>query len=112
MNKPLKATWSLEVLQALTFENSLDIEKDVMDAASKEITKEIDQEIMRDLLKAQGWTEVIVKSAGTVADQLNQSWVDLEMWCDQNCKGKYTGWGTSWIFEKREDATFFALKWT
>ena len=109
MSKQLKGTWSFSAPVDLSDDFGMATEKEISDVLAKEITKEIDQEIMMSILLEQGWTEVIIQPGSDF--DINQTWIDIEMWCDKNLKSKYSGWGKSWVFESKEDATFFALKW-
>lgn len=36
----------------------------------------------------------------------------IENWCYENLKGDFSGGGTRWWFEKRNDAILFKLKWS
>ena len=85
------------------------ITNDVMDILAKEIQKEIDAEIMFNVLKDSGWYPV--------ADCKNLSFnkpllYEVERWLTTMCQGKYhIKSHTDYIFERQDDAMMFSLKW-
>lgn len=76
------------------------------DLLANEIEKEIDDSIMIDMLVWQGWTKVELER---LKDRYES--VDIEEWIDKNCTGKYTKLGRTFVFEKKQDAEWFLLKW-
>jgi hypothetical protein len=71
-----------------------------------EIQKEIDESIMLDMLVEMGWTKVELER---LKDRYES--IDIELWIDENCKGKHTKLGRTFVFEKKQDAEWFMLKW-
>ena len=63
----------------------------------------IDAEMMAWMLVNNGWVSVVVDLWTEVAE--------LDQWCDEFVKGNRMRASNIWIFEDKEDATLFALKW-
>jgi hypothetical protein len=72
-----------------------------------EIQKEIDNEILIDMLVLGGWTKVELER---LKDRHES--VDIEIWIHENCTGKYSKLGRTFVFEKKQDAEWFILKWS
>jgi hypothetical protein len=73
---------------------------------SKILAEEIDREIMLDMLVETGWTKVELER---LKDRYQS--IDIELWIDENCKGKHTKLGRTFVFEKQQDAEWFSLRW-
>jgi len=88
--------------------NSLSDE--IMDIMAEEIRKEIDAEILFEMFKQSGWYPVV--------DCRNLSFnhsalKEVERWLTTSCAGKYhIKSHTDYIFERKEDALMFSLKWS
>lgn len=86
-----------------------DIEEEIVNTMAKEIQEEIDWEIMCDMMIALGWTKVKM----TWPDRMTEAMAHtIKEWCRENLKGHYQGRGTTWIFDRKEDAVWFTLKWS
>jgi hypothetical protein len=83
-----------------------DLVEDIAGEMSRAITEEIDREIMLDMLVATGWTKVELER---LKDRYES--IDIELWIDENCTGKHTKLGRTFLFEKKQDAEWFILKW-
>ena len=64
----------------------------------------IDKEILFDLL---GLTRVSLPRFND-----NKHAVDIKLWLENNCAGKYMVNVTDFIFEHEQDAVQFALRWS
>lgn len=77
-------------------------------AYAKVIQEEIDNEIMVDMFKIQGWT--IVKLP-RLKDMMHA--VDVEDWCVANAgAGKWNKFGSTFMFKESKHAEWFMLRWT
>ena len=89
--------------------NSVDRDR-LIDELSYELShsmqKEIDQDIIWNLLKESGWTQISLKGFRN-----NRHAIDVLDWLYENCKYKYEKVGCHFIFENEKDAVAFALKW-
>jgi hypothetical protein len=56
--RKLQAKWSIEAMQDLSSQHGLDLEAEITQALSAEIVHEIDSEVVTDLIKLAGTTEV------------------------------------------------------
>ena len=78
----------------------------IMDVLADEIQKEIDEAIMIDMLVSIGWTKVELERLSGRHES-----IDIEEWIDENCTGKHSKLGRTFVFEKKQDAEWFILKW-
>jgi uncharacterized membrane-anchored protein len=81
----------------------MNISEEIISQAGDQMAKDIDTQV---LLSALGWTSVKLKrfSDGIEA-------VDIIEWIDTNCTGEWKNLGTRFIFEKKQDAEWFSLRW-
>ncbi len=82
------------------------LEDQYADILADEIKKEIDESIMLDMLVWQGWTKVELER---LKDRHES--IDIEEWVEENCTGKHAKLGRTFVFEKKQDAEWFILKW-
>lgn len=83
----------------------MNLEEEIAASLSQAIAKEIDFEIISDLLISSGWTKVVLRPMTW------ETGADIDLWVEQNCKGKYQTMGLVWIFEDASDASWFTLRW-
>jgi hypothetical protein len=83
-----------------------ELEEELSAKMSEILREEIDREIMLDMLVATGWTKVELER---LKDRYQS--IDIELWIDENCTGKHTKLGRTFVFEKKQDAEWFILKW-
>lgn len=82
-----------------------DIEQDIINKAGKAMSDEIDFGILTEMLCELGWSKVILRP---------MTWEDgaaVDLWVEQNVKGHHQTMGLVWVFEREEDANWFALRW-
>ncbi len=82
------------------------LEEEIITSAAKRMAEEIDWEIIADMLVQAGWSMV---NLNHYKDRYQS--IDIETWIDKNCKGKYKKRSTTFVFEKKEDAAWFKLRW-
>lgn len=83
----------------------VDIEKELTESLAKEIQMTMDFEIIADILVRKGYTRIEI-DYGT-----DKKWVDVMDWVDTTCTSIYQEHNGIWLFESKEDATIFKLKW-
>ena len=83
-----------------------DLEEELATKMASAIAEVIDNEIMIDMLVATGWTKVELER---LKDRHES--IDIEQWIDENCTGKHAKLGRTFVFEKKQDAEWFILKW-
>lgn len=83
----------------------MNLEEEIIEQAGNRMAAEIDFTILSDMLCELGWQKVILKP---------MSWEDgaaVDLWVEQNVKGHHQTMGLVWVFERAEDANWFALRW-
>ena len=84
----------------------MNLEEQIANDLSHELSKSIDFELLTDVLLACGWHKV------KLASLLNRKRsVDILDWCYSNCKGKWKHNGSTFVFENQGDAVNFTLIW-
>lgn len=78
----------------------------MIEHAAKSIAEEIDWGVMRDALKESGWTLVTLNNAF-----LPCTGSELHEWRVNNLTGGFHAHNHEWIFEHRQDAVIFMLRW-
>jgi len=82
------------------------LEQDILDTMGKQMAKEMDFHIIADMLMGIGWTSVELNRF-----QNNTQAVDINLWTETNCTGEWKNVSTRYIFEKKQDAEWFILRW-
>ncbi len=75
-----------------------------VERASKRLQEDIDFSVMADFYKSNGWTEI--KFNPHVSNEHA-----IRAWLDQHCKYHRTSRNDRWLFENRDDAVNFTLRW-
>lgn len=71
-----------------------------------EIVATIDNDVLCNILQAQGWTRVDIDC------KTDTRYVEILDWIKQNSKSEWRGRYDSWAFESVEDAILFKLTWS
>lgn len=82
----------------------MNIENEYLEKLAKDIADEIDFDVQTSLL---GWTKVQIENRFI----LRFDSLDMDIWCKENCSGKFMSFGNKFVFEKPKDATLFILRW-
>jgi hypothetical protein len=82
------------------------MEEQMLKEIGKEMSREIDREVLWGFLKDLGWTRVIIDRF-----QDNRHAIDITHWLADRCKGAHERSGTDFIFELEADAVNFILTW-
>ena len=82
------------------------LQDDMIDSIGAQIAKEIDDGIMSSLLVEVGWTPVYFLFKN------NNHAVDIEYWLTETCKGKWARYNSDYLFEDKQDAEWFILRWS
>ena len=70
------------------------------------LQEEIDWELITDALCSIGWVKVELER---FKDRYHA--IDIGLWLDENCKGHYRTRGSTFMFQKVEEAEWFSLRW-
>ena len=81
----------------------MNIEHEMLDKLADDMAKEIDYDLLVNLLK---WTQVELPPFDS-----RYHAVDISDWCHANCTGKFMNHGVKFSFEKSKDAEWFILRW-
>ena len=73
---------------------------------AKILAEEIDWELLANWFVQSGWTMIDLPR---FKDRYES--IDVELWIDENCKGKHMHRGKTYVFERKEDAEWFMLRW-
>ena len=98
---------------------SRSLQDDILDHLGKEMAREIDKELLDDMmiavLKNDGWTETKVNPAytdmGMLSGKYEEWYSQTAEWIHLNAQGDYKLIKGQWLFEDPRDATMFILKW-
>ena len=82
---------------------AINIEHKILDKLADDMAKEIDYDVLVDLLN---WTRVELPPFNG-----RYNAVDIADWCTNNCTGKFMNFGVKFAFEKSKDAEWFILRW-
>lgn len=81
-------------------------EEQLMHKASKEMSDEIDFQILADLCIAAGWTEVVLTRRPSAV------YIEMTEWCRvQGLVHHARIPGRTWLFKEEKHATLFILRW-
>jgi hypothetical protein len=83
-----------------------DLEEEIINKAGEEIAREIDREVLWNMLKGMGWRRVMLNRFTD-----NNHAVDITHWLAANCKNSFERSGADFIFESEVDAVNFTLRW-
>lgn len=74
--------------------------------AMDDLAKEMDFAVLSDLYIKTGWTLIALERFVN-----NKQAVDIQDWLFKNCVGKFDNHGSKFIFERKQDAEWFLLRW-
>jgi len=80
-------------------------EDELMDHMAKQLSDDIDFELLGGLLEDVGWSKVVLQPMTMETGDA------VDLWTHKNCKGKYKTRGLVWLFEQPQDAMWFKLRW-
>jgi hypothetical protein len=95
------------VITGFTKLHDVELGDDLARAMSQAIADKIDWDIMCDLMTQVGWHRV---EANTRFDIDN--YAAVTEWLNEYVKGHYKCRFNTWLFERSEDAVWFALRWS
>ena len=83
----------------------LDIQEQIIADAGRQMSKEIDFQILCGFLEELGWTKVVL------APMTKEYGDAIDYWTQTQLTGNFENMGLVWIFEDKGDAINFTLKW-
>lgn len=94
------------------------IEDEIATSLAEQIAREIDKEIldtiMMDVLTKDGWTITTINPAygrGSIVTEIDW-YAETAEWIHINATGDYKLLKGQWVFENKEDAVMFTLRWS
>ena len=109
----------MESLRNDSIPGRMTLEQDILDHIGQEIAREIDKEILDDLmisvLKDEGWTATTMNPAyePPITRVTDTEWYsETAEWIHLNATGDYKLLKGQWMFECQEDAVMFTLRWS
>ena len=81
------------------------LEDEIITKMGKQMSDEIDFEILTGMLCQLGWRKIILSPMTT------ENSIEVDVWTVRNVKGNFETMGLVWVFEQEEDANWFALRW-
>jgi hypothetical protein len=84
-----------------------DLQEQVLNDLAKSMEESIDFVVLCDVLKGFGWTVLEVD----YDPDSGQAWNTVINWADDNFRGDHQEHHGTWLIEKAQDATMFALRW-
>lgn len=91
----------------LLTDRSGQLQDQIQEELSKAMADEIDAQVMRGFLVDTGWHEVVLNWAMTI--EVSK---EVDQWVAEKSKGPYWNRGLVWLFERRQDAVWFSLRWS
>lgn len=96
------------------------LEKEMLERSSKEIARQIDKELLDDLminvLTTEGWIQTKVNPAfedlGMLSGRFEEWYAKTAEWIHRNAQGDYKLLKGQWLFKDPRDATMFILRWS
>jgi len=87
-------------------EQQIMLEQEMIEAKAKQMSDDIDREVLWGMLQGIGWSRVILSQ---FID--NNHAIDITYWLKDNCKHAYERHGSDFMFESAKDANWFKLRW-
>jgi len=84
----------------------MNLEEEILADLGKQFAKDMDFEIMSQVLIPFGWTRFEIPR---FID--NHHAIDIGYWLLDNCQGEYKRNGRVFLFKEPRDATMFILRW-
>jgi len=81
------------------------LEDEIITKMGKQMSDEIDFEILTGMLCELGWRKIIL------SPMTHEDSTEVDVWTAKHVKGHFETMGLVWVFEQEEDANWFALRW-
>ena len=85
---------------------AMTLEEELLNKAGNDMAREIDREVLWGLFEGIGWTRFKISR---LTD--NNHAIDITIWLEDNCKGKFERNGAEFLFEDSKDAVLFMMRW-
>ena len=89
----------------LLTDRSGELQEQILAEKAADLADEMDAQVLRQMLIDLGWQQVVLSA---------MSWEEsytIDLWVEDNIKGRMWSRGLVWLFEDDRDAMWFKLKW-
>jgi hypothetical protein len=86
--------------------NRLKLEEQIAEDKARELSEQMDFDIMKDLLIDSGWYTVELLTLGS-----REQSIDIKIWVTEKCKRGFVSRGKTFIFKCKKEAEWFSLRW-
>lgn len=83
------------------------LEEKIAQELATELMSQIDFEVLSNMLVELGWHRRFVRYQPP-----EKSWILIKEWVDKNCRGHHQEHNGIWLFEIKQDAVWFDLRWS
>ncbi len=84
----------------------MNLEEEIANNLSNEISKEIDFGVLSSMLVELGWRKVTLTRFFS-----RKHSIDILMWCEEHIKHPFEHHGSTFVFQNEGDAVNFSLRW-
>ena len=89
----------------LLTDRSGELQEQILAEKAKELADEMDAQVLRQMLIDLGWQQVALSA------MTGEESYAIDLWVEDNIKGRMWSRGLVWLFEDDRDAMWFKLKW-
>lgn len=89
----------------LMTDRSGELQEEFIKEKVQEIADEMDAHVVRQMLIESGWQQVVLSAMS------GEESYAIDLWVEDNIKGRMWSRGLVWLFEDDRDAMWFKLKW-
>jgi hypothetical protein len=95
-----------DAANAATAYNRLKLEDQIAEDKAREMSEQMDFDIMKDLLTDAGWYTIELSTLTRM-----ETLIDVNNWIYDNCKKSFITRGKIFIFKSKKEAEWFSLRW-
>ena len=81
------------------------IQEEYIDTVAKQMSDDIDFQVLSNLLVESGWTRV------TLSPMTHETSNEIDRWVPDNAEDHFYTRGLVWVFKSSRDAMWFKLRW-
>ena len=89
----------------LLTDRSGELQEQILAEKAADLADEMDAQILRQMLIDLGWQQVVLSA------MTGEESYAIDLWVEDNIKGRMWSRGLVWLFEDDRDAMWFKLKW-
>ena len=89
----------------LLTDRSGELQEQILAEKAADLADEMDAQVLRQMLIDLGWQQVVLSA------MTGEESYAIDLWVEDNIKGRMWSRGLVWLFEDDRDAMWFKLKW-